>query len=191
MLKCKWKPTRQSLSLESCQCLRHLPINRTTAVFRAAGVYFSQQLSFFSIFFSCHYTIPLENHGCVPACVSVPHWSSKWQAGSIATDLIARWRDEACDDAWRVPENTTKGAAKQKSGDEGAAGTSSSGWRMSVGSCANFLLPATECWRRVTDLLMTADIIWSGLLNNPSKQIWFPLLNQLFRWLILWMTWSV
>lgn len=40
VLKCTRKPTRQSLSLESCHSLRHLPISRTPAVFSAAGVYF-------------------------------------------------------------------------------------------------------------------------------------------------------
>lgn len=48
VLECKRKPTRQSLSLESCQRLRHLPINWTPAVFFAAGAYFLTAILFFT-----------------------------------------------------------------------------------------------------------------------------------------------
>lgn len=78
VLKCKRKPTRQSLSPESCQRLRLPPIHRTPAVFSAAGVY----------------SLSPAPEWCL--CVgAVPHWGIKWQAGSIKTDLIVRWRDSA------------------------------------------------------------------------------------------------
>lgn len=112
VLKCKRKPTRQSLSLESCQRSRHLPINGTPAVFSAAGVYFLTASFFFFLF-------PQSLLKMVFVCV--PHWGIKWQAGSIRTDLSERWRDsvECLSMCWRSAR-AIKVLHNKKSGDEGA-----------------------------------------------------------------------
>lgn len=111
-------------------------------------LFFTAAFIFFSIFFPAITQSLLKiMFVCLPACVSVPHWGSKWQAGSIATDLIARWRDEAWDDAWQVPENTTKGAAKQQSRDEGTGVTSSAGW----GDVWRFMCKLSAAGRKSAD----------------------------------------
>ena len=94
VLKCKRKPTRQSLSLESCQCLRHLPSTELLLCSPLQAFIFSQCLLLLFLFFFFIHTVPLLKmmFVCVPR---MPHWGSKWQAGSIKTDLIVRWRDSA------------------------------------------------------------------------------------------------
>lgn len=127
VLKCKWKPTRQSLSLESCQCLRHLPINRTPAVFCAAGVYFSQQI--FLFFCTSHHTIPPENDVCVHACVClylIEAVSDKLAASQLTWSLARGTMTGECADAL-LSQGEGKGAAKQMPRDEGTGMTAALG----------------------------------------------------------------
>lgn len=120
VLECKRKPTRQSLSLESCQRLRHLPINWTPAVFFAAGAYFLTAILFLP-------AVPLQNDVCVSPCA--PHWGIKWQAGSIKTDLIVRWRDSAeCFRMCWCCAHTIKPLQNKSQEDEGGW------WRLRVGT---------------------------------------------------------
>ena len=51
VLKCKRKPTRQSLSLESCQRLRHLPSTELLLCSPLQAFIFSVSSLFFSFFF--------------------------------------------------------------------------------------------------------------------------------------------
>ncbi len=85
VLKCKRKPTRQSLSLES-SALKASTHQQNSCCFLCCRRLFSSQRFFFFI-----HTVPPENGVCVSACA--PHWGIKWQAGSIRTDLSVRWRD--------------------------------------------------------------------------------------------------
>lgn len=175
VLKCKWKPTRQSLLLESCQCLRHLPINRTPAVFCAAGVYFSQQI--FLFFCSSHHTVPPENDVCVPACMClylIEVVNDKLAASQRTWSLAGGTTPGECADAQQA-QKKKKGAAKQMPGDEGTCMTAASDWdyvwRFVCKLCCWL---QKELWGWLTGSLMTDDIILDRLLHYPSKQIEFP-----------------
>lgn len=106
-LKCKRKPTRRSLPLESCQRLRHPPSTELLLRSLLQAFIFSV-FYFFFIFY--YYSQNPSWKWCLCVCVCVPHWGSKWQAGSITTGLIARWRDSV----WLPPNVLMLGLRRKK-----------------------------------------------------------------------------
>lgn len=130
-LKCKRKPTRRSLPLESCQRLRHPP--STELLLRSLLQAFIFSVFYFFLFFIIIHRIPLESDVCASVCVylieavndklaaSQQAWS---RTGGTAFDCLRMCWCSACA-VKRCCETKVKG-------DEGAGVIVASGWEAAL-----------------------------------------------------------